>query len=234
MTCKADGLAWTEVPCVDKEVCVIAAGKSACKPLVCVPKEVSRDSQLAMVCNNTGTENAVEDDCSKPGSDGKAQICVGGQCVASACAPGSTLCADDETAAVCKTDGKGYEQTKCAATTPSCADGQCVKCKPGTFYCGAATAGADSTVIMKCSASGADGDIVTTCAAGKICAKGACVGKQICTPAQTKCDGEGKALVCAPSGTEWLATLCVADTTCKDGACIKSGCTPANYRRPPF
>ena len=220
MTCKADGLAWAEVPCAEEDVCVVSGGKSACKPVVCVPKDMSCDGQLAMVCGGKGTEITVQDDCSKAGGDGKPRICVGGQCVSSNCTPGSGLCADAETTAVCKADGKGYEQSKCADATPVCSAGKCLKCKPGAFYCGTAAAGGTSTVIMKCSASGSDGDIVTACETGKICAKGACVPKVVCKAGESKCDGTKKALTCKGDGLGWAQTTCASGDICEDGACV--------------
>ena len=148
----------------------------------------------------------------------KADICLNGACVASACAAGATSCADALTLATCKADGSGWTQAPCGDKS-GCVNGACTAqtCTPGAKTCVGA-------VVAVCDASGTKLAPGQDCDnSGLLCAAGACVAKQ------AGFAGQG-AFVQAPSvatkGFRVHSQGFTVRQVCGQGFCVRGGLRP--------
>ncbi len=124
--------------------------------------------------------------------------CKDNKCVDVSCVPGSAVCTNGTTLEVCKADGKGFELNLCPDSAPVCNQAKCRFCEPQKSYCKAPDAGVpESTVLLKCNATGTDADIVEICKTGETCVAGKCL---VCTPGQKTCFGN-KAVACKIDGS---------------------------------
>ncbi|TVR00617.1 MAG: hypothetical protein EA398_11105 [Deltaproteobacteria bacterium] len=155
-----------EPPLVTDRIC--APGSSRCV-----------DGDTVELCDADG-EAWREEPC----GDGRA--CIADQCrVSEACTPGEQRCATPAREEVCDDSGAGWVGETCVLGEV-CFDGACraAACVPGGTVC-------DGDRVVQCTADGALGDTVRTCAAGR-CAQGAC---------QTGCVVDDKGVV----GCEFFA-----------------------------
>lgn len=138
----------SEPPLASGQIC--APGSSRCV-----------DEQSAEICEADGTAWRAEP-C------GDAQACFADRCRASEpCSPGERRCATSGREEICNDSGAGWVGENCLANA-LCFDGACREavCVPGETVC-------DGDAVVRCTAQGALGDTVRTCAAGR-CANGTC------------------------------------------------------------
>ncbi len=226
-TCKPNGVGWTAKACGDKQVCAVVGTVASCKDVLCPAGKLYCAGDKAMQCSDDGIAQSLVADCAKPGPDGKAQVCKAGKCGPVTCTPGQSTCHDETTMATCKADGQTVETTACVGDTPACLGGQCVACKPGSNFCAKAAPGKASTVVMKCNATGTDGEIDSVCSDDKICIQGACAKPSLCIPGSLYCGpagSNGKATLvmkCNSAGSDGdIHKVCDPGTTCTDGKCL--------------
>ncbi|HAN32874.1 MAG TPA: hypothetical protein DCQ06_14865 [Myxococcales bacterium] len=168
----------------------VPSGPVCAKASACVKL---KDTPYCDLADNVCVECLIDFHCKDSTNN-----CEKGKCVDVSCVPGTTTCISDNTLETCQPDGKGFEQTVCPDSAPICVGDKCRFCKPDTIYCKSPdNNNPQSTVVLKCNASGSDADIQKVCPGGQNCVDGKCV---TCTPGQQTCVGN-KAAICRPDGT---------------------------------
>lgn len=221
-SCKSDGSGWSTAPCPSGESCAALSGGAACAKQVCTPGATQCAGEQVQACDANGLQWNAGDDCSKPGPDGKAQLCVAGVCQPAVCTEGATSCGAAGALLTCKA---GAWTTGSCGSGKTCVSGSCVtqSCVPGTKACGG-----DTTVV--CNATGTDFEVVADCTqAGDACGLGACKDG-VCTMTAVDCD-DGQA--CTKDGCDAAkgCTHAAAEGPCDDGdactvgdACSSGAC----------
>ncbi len=142
---------------------------------------------------------------------------------ASDCAPGSLVCIDERTSAVCGADGALDAQPL------TCPDG--LRCEPQTGHCGlpfceaGAYTCADSEHLRRCQDDGrAYEPALGRCLGGRTCNGGRCT---VCIPGALTCTTDRELSRCRPDGSRWeQLRLCGANLLCHSpsASCISTQC----------
>lgn len=240
--CDAAGSRCVEGQCVACDSDADCASGSYCAQHSC---HVAACTANSSKCTDSHTRAT----CDARGRGWKSHLCEVGQlclmegdaalCKDSLCAPGVVQCVGQRVMK-CDVDGGGRReladcsQPDAAGKARVCAGGKCVTCQPGSVYCAPAPPGGPSTVLMKCSETGTEGDIAEVCTSPAVCIKGACSETAVCTPGTLYCGppgSDGKStlvLACNDQGNDGdIHAQCTGETSCKSGKCVgKSICTP--------
>lgn len=140
-----------------------------------------------------------------------------------ACAPGSRVCVDDHTSAVCGPDGALDAKLldcpvglRCEPQTGHC---QLPFCEAGAYSC------ADSEHLRRCQQDGrAYEPGLDRCLNGRTCNGGRCT---VCIPGALTCANDGELSRCLADGSRWEGILlCGPDMLCHSpsASCISSQC----------
>jgi len=141
-----------DADCGTNEFCL----NGECKPILCVPGDVTCNGNSKQTCNDEGTDFSLF--ACAPGT------CVEGECVG--CEAGTQVC-EDGNVVQCKADGSGYELAEVCDAAAQCVDGKCLVCFPGQGKC-------EGTDAWQCAPDGSGWVFNATCTESQICISGVC------------------------------------------------------------
>lgn len=216
--CSDDGDEQIEAACRDDQRCV----EGACRTPACEPDAHVCQGNARVLCNDTGTEQTVDqcDTSETCEDDGFGCACSQGFCLPRVCEPLAVRCVGTGAQAC---DDKGLrwgELQDCGAD--SCYAGRCMAatCTAGATFCAGRT-------LLTCESDGS-GYQETTCeeTCGGADGSAACVA-QICTPLATSCADADTVATCNQQGTALVESDCGTEQRCESGVCLDDTCEPS-------
>ena len=235
--------------CGAGEVCRTINSARTCAPATCAANTSFCFGREVWSCNGAAQAAGRLRTC------GSGQVCQESGGVAdcapesTACTPGQTRCAPDDSRIVeeCRTDGSGYQtRATCAGATicqvnnglAACQPDAGASCTPGARQC-------DGATITQCAADGRSTSLYQDCAAlagGQICtistSTGAptCTPQIVCSPGVKRCGASGDVEVCKADGSGYeLDTDCTTGQACQSAggvtSCVSAPvCAPGSSR----
>jgi hypothetical protein len=155
-------------------------------------------------------------------------FCDQDRCKLDVCKPGTTLCLDSRTQAVCNALGSGYDSVVCPVSTSCAESGGAALCQPWICTPGTADCDAGGELLATCAVDGLSiADEVDCAANGQACHLAQCLPK-ICEPGTLFCSGK-EIHECTAGGTaSTLLSTCSSWQYCDEvsATCATQVCTP--------